>query len=291
MNDAKVSPERRTFAASGNVTLVADAYGDRSAPPVVLLHGGGQTRFAWGGTASELARAGFYAVSVDQRGHGESDWAADGDYALTAFAADLGVVADALTLRTVKPAVIGASLGGMAAILAEGEREGGIASAIVLVDIGVTAQKEGVARVLGFMQSGRDGFASLDEVADAVAAYLPHRRRPKSIDGLAKNVRLRDGRYYWHWDPRFLEGRGHADMERRLGAAAAKIRVPTLLVRGRLSDVIDEADAREVKRVIPHSELVDVRDAGHMVAGDDNDAFTSAVTSFLARLRLSARLR
>jgi pimeloyl-ACP methyl ester carboxylesterase len=280
MDQASNGPERLDLEVSPGVTLAVDAYGEPGRPPVVLLHGGGQTRHAWGGTARELAAAGFRAYAIDQRGHGESSWHEGGDYSVGAFAAD--VVAFARTLSA-PPVLIGASLGGMASVLAEGETEGGIAKAIVLVDIGVTAQKAGVMRVLGFMQSGKDGFASLDEVADAVAAYLPHRRRPKSIEGLAKNVRLRDGRYHWHWDPKFLEGRGHEETPGRLKRAAAKITIPTLLVRGRLSDVIGDEDVAEVRRTIPHAEVVDVRDAGHMVAGDDNDVFTRVVVDFLKR--------
>jgi len=264
-------PRRLTFRVEDGLELVADAHGDPSAPPVLLLHGGGQTRRAWGGTAAALAERGFHAVALDLRGHGESDWAPDGDYTVDAFAADVRAVAARLGGR---PALIGASLGGLAALIAEGEAATPGASAVVLVDITPRVQPEGVDRIVTFMTSHPDGFATLEEAAEAVAAYVPHRPRPKDVAGLGKNLRLgADGRYRWHWDPRLMTG------ERRIGGS----RVPTLLVRGRMSDVVAEEDARHFLALVPHARYVDVSDAGHMVAGDRNDQFTAAVVEFLAR--------
>jgi pimeloyl-ACP methyl ester carboxylesterase len=135
---------------------------------------------------------------------------------------------------------------------------------------------------------------SLDEVADAVAAYNPHRPRPTDLSGLKKNVRQReDGRWVWHWDPRFMQGKlGSRDETRaslvhegRLQDAAQHIKVPTLLVRGRVSDLLSEEGAQDLLRLVPHAEYVDVEGAGHMVAGDKNDLFNDAIVSFLEQLR------
>ena len=93
------------------VVLRGDAYGASDRPPVLLLHGGGQTRHAWGGAATALANAGFYAVAIDQRGHGDSDWAPGNDYAITDFATDMRMVAESFATP---PASVGASLGGLA---------------------------------------------------------------------------------------------------------------------------------------------------------------------------------
>jgi pimeloyl-ACP methyl ester carboxylesterase len=94
-----------------------------------------------------------------------------------------------------------------------------------------------------------------------------------------------DGRYRWHWDPKFMGAGGPAEVANRelLQRAAAKLAVPTLLVRGRESDVISHEGVREFRAVVPHAEFVDVSGAGHMVAGDRNDAFTDAVADFLDR--------
>ncbi len=278
-------PRRVTFEV-GPLQLVGDAWGDADAPGVLLLHGGGQTRHAWGGTAAALAQAGRYAVAVDLRGHGDSTWDPDGDYSVDAFARDLQAMAAKFPQP---PAVVGASLGGLATLVAQGELDPPPASAVVLVDIAPRVDQVGVGRIIDFMTGNPDGFATLEEAADAVAGYLVHRPRPKDLDGLRKNLRLGDdGRYRWHWDPRLMRGdkRPSATQQpHRLEDAARAIRVPMLLVRGRMSDVVSEDGARQFLQVAPRARYVDVSGAGHMVAGDRNDAFASAVVTFLAEGR------
>ena len=275
------------------IRLVADVDGDPAAPPVMLLHGGGQTRYAWGTTLQTLAAKGWRAYSVDLRGHGDSEWAPDGDYSLDAFAADVRAIALGMPRP---PALVGASLGGVASLAAIAETKGPpIAAALVLVDVAPTIERDGAMRIGAFMAERMEsGFASLEEVADAIAAYNPHRPRPKDLSGLRKNLRRRaDGRWAWHWDPRFISGRfGSKDETRsslvdaeRLRAAARALTVPVLLVRGRMSDLLSEAGARELQELVPHARLVDVAGAGHMVAGDRNDAFNDAVVNFLAAVR------
>lgn len=275
--------------AGEGLTLAADAYGPGDGPPVVLLHGGGQTRHAWDGTARLLGDKGWRATTVDLRGHGDSDWAGpEGGYSLDAFAADVRAVAAA---QGRPPVLIGASLGGLSSLVAIAEAPPGVTvgGGLVLVDVAPRLEEEGIARIAEFMLGNLDGFASLEEVADAVVAYNPHRPRPTDLSGLRKNVRRReDGRWYWHWDPRFLLG-GRTDEPRslrnedRLDAAARAISVPTLLVRGRQSDVLSEEGARHLVSLVPHARYVDVGGAGHMVAGDRNDAFNDAVIEFLRR--------
>jgi non-heme chloroperoxidase len=276
---------RRELIGRDGLALRADAWGDPSAPPVLLLHGGGQTRHAWGGTAAALAREGWYALALDLRGHGDSGWDARGDYSVDAFVADLRAVVAQLTAP---PVLVGASLGGITALLAEAESERSISRALVLVDIAVRIEPEGAMRIISFMQARPEGFASLDEAADAVAAYLPHRERPSDLSGLAKNLRRGDdGRWRWHWDPLFLQpGHGPRPGQEgdRMEAAARRLRVPTLLVRGRLSDLLSEQGARHFLELTPRARFVDVRGAGHMVAGDRNDRFTDAVLAFLREL-------
>lgn len=272
---------RLHFEGAGGITLVADAYGDPASPPVLLLHGGGQTRHAWGATAGNLAAAGFYAVTLDLRGHGDSDWAADGDYEIASFAADILAVAGALASP---PALVGASLGGIASMICEHTHP--IATAVVLVDITPRMDPVGVERIVGFMHAFPEGFAAIEDAADAISAYLPHRPRPRDTSGLAKNLRLGgDGRWRWHWDPRFLSTprSSHNEYPERMNAAARSLAVPTLLVRGRMSEIVSEQGVREFLEMVPHAEYVDVEDASHMVAGDRNDLFCDAVIEFLTR--------
>jgi pimeloyl-ACP methyl ester carboxylesterase len=278
------APRALSFTGADGLTLRADARGDPGAPPVVFLHGGGQTRHAWGGSAEALARDGRLAIALDLRGHGESDWATgDTPYRLERFAADLRAVIAQLAQR---PALVGASLGGLTSLLAVGESAEPLASAAVLVDIAPRIEPEGAKRISSFMVGRPDGYASLEEVADAIADYTRHRTRPRDLASLQKNLRRgSDGRYYWHWDPRFMGPDGPAEIahRERLFAAARGLALPTLLVRGRESDILSDEGVREFLTHLPNAQYVDVGGAGHMVAGDRNDAFTEAVREFLGR--------
>ncbi|MCA9629534.1 MAG: alpha/beta fold hydrolase [Myxococcales bacterium] len=290
--------EVRSFALPHGITLVGDAHGDRGAyesgsiPGVLLLHGGGQTRHAWGGSARALARAGFYAIALDLRGHGDSSFAPNGEYHTDHFVQDLRAL---LRLLPHKPALIGASLGGITSLATqdlEAARGDDACSAIVLVDITPKMEVDGIRRILEFMDARPDGFANLEEAADFIAEFLPHRRRPSNLNGLKKNLRQHpDGRWRWHWDPKLMrtwdpntfdptEGpRIHAERLEQ----ARRLTVPALLIRGKQSDVVSEAGAREFLEACPHAEFVDLTGATHMVAGDVNDHFSAAVVDFLGR--------
>jgi len=280
-----------TFLGAAGNRLAADMFGE-TGRAVLLLHGGGQTRHAWRATGARIAQAGMVAVAVDQRGHGDSEWIADGAYAFADFAADATAVAQAIRARTgAAPIAIGASLGGIASLLAAGRArargEGAPFSALVLVDITPRVDPDGVAKVRGFMRThAEDGFATIEQAAEAVAAYLPHRPRPRSHEGLKKNLRLHpDGRWRWHWDPRFLAGPravgSDLGIEQELAAAARGLVIPTLLVRGKSSELVQEAHAKEFLALVPHAHYADVSGARHMVAGDENDVFAAAILKFL----------
>jgi pimeloyl-ACP methyl ester carboxylesterase len=272
-----------------DVVLAADRWtpskdGRRPSGSLVLLHGGGQTRHSWDRSARQLAAQGWQAITVDARGHGDSGWAPDGDYSTDALVADLrGLVA---TLAD-KPVLIGASMGGLTSLVAQGEH-GDLARALVLVDVVPKVEPAGVKRILEFMTGAPDGFGSLDEAAEAVRAYNPHRKQTGSLAGLQKNLRLgQDGRWYWHWDPAFMriEDEPGRDLgHQRAREAARRITVPLLLVRGQQSDVVSPEGVEELLELVPAARYVDVSDAGHMVAGDDNSVFSASVGAFLDEL-------
>lgn len=274
------------FRTDDGLALVADAYGDAANPCVLFQHGGGQTRHSWKASAEALAASGWYAVSLDLRGHGDSDWSEPGDYGLERYGRDTLAVAAALGCR---PVVVGASLGGISALLATALTEAPAFAALVLVDVTPTMNPEGVEKIIGFMgERLEEGFASLEEAAEAIARYLPHRPRPTSLEGLRKNLReTGNGRFRWHWDPKFVTTRtGSRALASQpdLLAATRALRIPALLVRGRMSELVSEEHAAQFRALVPHAAYVDVSGAGHMVAGDRNDAFTEAVADFLGEL-------
>jgi len=271
------------WKGAGGLTIAGDTWGDPSGPLVALLHGGGQTRHAWKGAGETLGAAGYHAVAFDARGHGDTDWAAPEAYGAHMMVEDLKCVARALGSEN--PILVGASMGGGVSLLAIGT--GAIdARALVLVDIAPKIEPAGSQRIQDFMDQKPEGFDSLEEVADAIAAYQPQRPRPRNLDGLAKNVRRApNGKYRWHWDParRRLQV-NDTEYARRLNEAAESLTLPTLLVRGGLSDVLSEEGAQSFLKQCPHAEYVNVENAAHMIAGDRNDVFAGSVIDFLNRV-------
>ncbi len=272
------------FTAPDGIKLAASACGPTNGQPVLLFHGGGQTRHAWSNTLQALGNAGYRAIAFDHRGHGDSDWSAS--YEIEQFRDDVLHLCQQLPQ---KPFLVGASLGGIAGMLANTLAKEEISRALVLVDVAPRSNPAGITRILNFMASNPDGFANLQEAAEAVTAYQPQRKQRSDPNGLQKNLRQREnGRWYWHWDPKALDyfqmdagKRMTADI---LYAAAEKLTQPVLLVRGSLSDVIDIDIKEEFQQRMPHAQVADVSGAGHMVAGDRNDIFSQTILEFLLTL-------
>lgn len=264
------------------LNLVADVRGDDDALPVLFLHGGGQTRHAWDTSAEIVAAEGFQTISVDLRGHGESDWAPDGDYSFAGYIGDCIAIVDQLKRP---PVIVGASLGGLTAILAEGTSDRTVSCGLVLVDIAPKTDSKGVERIRRFMESGIEGFDSLEDAAAAIAAYTPNRVRRFNPTGLMKVLRKRDDRWFWHWDPKVMNlGRRDVvsqEFQDLMDTAMDKIDVPTMLVRGRLSDVVTQESVDDFTARMSNATVVEVEGAAHMIAGDQNGAFTDAVVMFL----------
>jgi pimeloyl-ACP methyl ester carboxylesterase len=279
------SPQTVEFAGAGGIALIGDEW-NRDAPSdrpsILMLHGGGQNRFSWKNTGQILADEGFHVVALDARGHGDSDRAPNADYAFETLTADIMRVLDDIEGPVV---LIGASMGGLTGILAA-HRAGPVkVIRLVLVDVVPRFEKNGSARIRDFMLGNIEGFETLDEAAEAVAEYLPHRSKPRSPEGLKKNLRLRDGRWYWHWDPAFMRPPGD-DPELRTETfeqAARSLTIPVLLIRGKLSDVVSPEGVKHFLATVPRAEFIELSNAGHTAAGDDNDAFSEVVVKFVRR--------
>lgn len=279
-------PQPVQFRGDG-VSLVGDewnrpAAGADGPPTILMLHGGGQNRFSWKNTGQVLADRGLHVVALDARGHGDSDRAPAGQYSIAALARDVAAVLEQIGRPVV---IIGASMGGMTGIIAAHQAGPASVTKLVLVDVVPRYEEEGTVRIRDFMTRHVHGFETLEQAADAIAAYLPHRRRPRNLEGLQKNLRHREGRWHWHWDPAFVtsvadEPFVDADELERL---TTELRIPILLVRGKLSDVVSAEGVERFLAVVPHAEFVELSDAGHTAAGDDNDAFSDAVVAFVTR--------
>ncbi|MDP6900981.1 MAG: alpha/beta fold hydrolase, partial [Acidimicrobiales bacterium] len=188
--------------AADGLRLTADEWGDPSNPAVLMCHGAGQNRYAWKTSAEILSQLGWFVVTIDARGHGDSDWSSDHKYDAEDIGRDVVAVLDRFHSP---PAVVGASMGGMASLAAQRVSEHQLFAALVLVDITPHFDMEGARKIIGFMSGNPDGFVSLDEAADVISAYNPHRARPTDPSGLSRVLQQRsDGRWIWKWDPAYV---------------------------------------------------------------------------------------
>ena len=285
MSTAHSTSQTVTFRGVDDLNLVGDEWNAGAAPAdgrptVLMLHGGGQNRYSWKNTGQILADAGFHVIALDSRGHGDSDRSPTADYTVESLSGDILQV----LYQIGRPvALVGASMGGLTGILAAHEAGPELVTKLVLVDVVPRFEKDGSARIRDFMFGNVDGFDTLEAAADAVAAYLPHRPKPRSPEGLKKNLRLRDGRWYWHWDPAFLTKPADDPFLRidKLERAAINLEIPILLIRGKLSDVVSPESVEDFLTKVPGAEFVELAEAGHTAAGDDNDAFTDVVVRFV----------
>jgi pimeloyl-ACP methyl ester carboxylesterase len=278
----------RTLTGAGGLALAATAFPTASplqaASTLLFAHGFGQTRGAWQRSGMALAAEGYAGLSYDARGHGESARnPADLPYAGEQFADDLIIVAGE---HVQPPVLIGASMGGLFGMISEA-RWPGLFRAMVLVDITPRWEEAGLQRILGFVTAFPQGFDSLDHAADIIAAYLPHRRARKTPQELREVLREgSDGRWRWHWDARLIDDlvRDCAQHQDDIVDAARTIRCPVLLISGGRSDLVSAKTVEEFQTLVPHARHAHLPQATHMLAGDDNDAFTNTVLEYLADL-------
>ena len=263
--------------------IAGSIYGAESDPLVIFLHGGGQTRFAWDNAAENISKKGFHVITYDLRGHGDSFWSETGDYKIHDHKKDL----ISIIRHYEKPAnLVGASLGGMTSLSLAGDLDySSLCKTLTMVDIGIYPNQDGSDRIVEFMRSAENGFSSLEEAAAYISDFLPHREKPKDLSGLHKNLRKKDDRFYWHWDPKFIQSRTSNRTEHRSKHKiyAHNVRIPTLLIRGALSNVVTEEEVKDFMDTIKHAEFVEIDKAAHMIAGDRNDIFANAAINFLQK--------
>ncbi|MGQ0800031.1 MAG: alpha/beta fold hydrolase [Pseudomarimonas sp.] len=285
---AAPSPMTTRLPRADGVQLAVTTHGPDAATPVLFTHGFGQTCQAWENSARVLAEAGYRSLLVDARGHGGSDWnPPDLAYSMQQFVDDLDAMADnACRDASTPPVLVGASMGGLIGMFSAARAPERF-RALVLVDITPRWEADGVARILDFMGAHPDGFADYEHAAEAIAAYLPHRRGRKTPEQMRSLLVARaDGRLRWHWDPRLLNqiARGGERYQDDLVAAARRVCVPTLLISGGQSDLVSSRNVDEFLQLVPHATHVQIAEATHMVAGDRNDQFTATILGFLTTL-------
>ncbi len=233
------------YRGFAGVRLEAEVIGADNDPAVLLLHGAGQTRSVWGGTADALEKAGRRVISLDLRGHGGSEWPEDGRYDFEAMVEDLRAV---LAQMGTRPVVVASTLGGWIASAALDRDAAVLASGLVLVDLPVNVDPQ-ISKEIG------------DQLREAVAL----------APGQAQ------------WDVRLFDTFDTGAMTERLSDVAANIALPTLYVRGAMSQLVSRADAAAFVEQLPDGEFVEVEDAALVVSEDRIDALGAHLIDFLER--------
>jgi pimeloyl-ACP methyl ester carboxylesterase len=283
---ASAKGERIDVVSPDGVRIAVELRGEPGRPPIVLLHGGAQSRSAWRGGAQMFAEHGFRVASMDLRGHGESDWSREGDYSFDRHIGDLVAVIRALG----PPAVLlGASLGGHVSLLTAA-RHPELVSLLMLADVTPWIDEEAGDAMRETMRRAVDGYATVEE-----AAAMVDRLRGSASRGSASGLRphldeREDGRFYWRWDARFVEDRfvRHGGEGGLFALAAQSLRVPVFVMRGALSEVTSPAQIERFARAVPALSFVEISGVGHMVTGESNDAYARAALSHLAERGLSS---
>lgn len=255
-------------------------WGPPAAPPVVLLHGITGHARTWDDEARLLAER-RRVLALDQRGHGDSDPAPDGDYGDDALLGDLDAFVHALGLGRVS--LLALSLGGRVAINYAGRYPAQV-ERLVVVDIGPEIAPAGRARVGTLMATAPERFASIEDVITHMRANAPRYTDAMLRHRAQHAVRpLPGGGFTWKYDRALRDAirQGRLRVPADLWPQWRAIACPTLLVRGAESDVLSDETAKRMIDALPGARLVVVPDAGHTVPGDQPAAFQALLREFL----------
>jgi pimeloyl-ACP methyl ester carboxylesterase len=272
-------PTSGTFVNDG-LELHYQEWGDPNSPPVVLLHGL-RAYGQWFEEFCEPASARLRLIALDQRGRGRSGWAGPGQYTTDHYVADLHALISALGLQGV--GLVGHSMGGTN-VTAYAAKYPEYVRSLVIVDSAPEPDPAGINRIRGELGRTPSSFASLDE-ARAFLTGLHARATPRSIETRLEWMLKRndDGSFGWRIDSKIFDPNLRPDPPERMWHALGKIRCPTLLVRGAITDLVTPDCAQRMLAALRQGELVEIPGAGHMIVEDNPQAFNAAVIPFLQR--------
>ena len=257
-------------------------WGDSANPTVLMLHGGSQQAHSWDFISLALSDE-FHVLALDQRGHGDSDWAPEGDYSIEAQQGDIDGFVKALGLDGF--VLIGHSMGGRNAYV-WASRHPKALKGLVIVDTGPESGGPGQDRIRRFRELP-DELDSFEEFAQRIQQYTG-RSREQTLGALKYSIRQRpDGKWTWKYDKRMRTPgqRQPTWTSEQLWECVDRIACPTLVVRGGESDVFLVETMDRMQQTIPDCVAVTIPRAGHLVQGDNPVDFAAAVQDLLRRIR------
>ena len=258
----------------GKLRLHYVQWGDASAPPMVLLHGLQDCARSWDVFASAMCHD-YNVVALDHRGHGDSERAAPDRYRLDDYIEDVKALVEALSLRDI--VLVGHSAGGRNAFLYT-VRHPETVRALVIVDIDPDAANPESASMFRRYKAESDEWGSLDAVIERLRS-----RQPSSTDEmLAHQARhmtrpAPSGKRVWKRDRRLVEAYERPD----LWAEWSRIECPTLIARGRQSNLLTHEVAVRMREAIPRARLAELEGGGHWFYQELPGPFEATVRWFL----------
>jgi esterase len=272
-------PDERRVGVNGLQFRYLD-WGTQGKPPILFLHGGALTAHTWDLCCLAL-RDDYHCLALDQRGHGDSDWAPDANYSIAAQRDDIKGVANAIGLE--KFVLVGMSMGAING-LAYAIAHPATLSALVLVDAGPNVRRPGSRRIRDFVNGGAEP-EPLEAIIERALAFNPRRDPLILRRSLMHNLRRQeDGKWVWKYDRRRFQQMGgdhHARERQSLADELARVTCPTLVVRGAESDVFHDEDAERLANALPDGRWVKIAKAGHTVQGDNPKELVAALRDFL----------
>jgi esterase len=255
-------------------------WGTAGRPPVLFLHGGGLNAHTWDLVCASL-RHERHCLALDQRGHGESEWSPEMDYATESHVGDLEAFVDALGLR--RFVLVGMSLGGVNALAWAG-RHGDRLAGLVIVDVGPEIRTDGVKKIAAFTSEATP-LDSVEHFVDRALSFNPRRNRELLRRSLLHNLRrMPDGRFMWKYDQRHrgkVDPDAYARRRELLWSAVDTVPCPTLVVRGAQSDVFHDEDAERLAGRLRRGRWIKIEGAGHTVQGDNPAGLLVQLRAFL----------
>jgi esterase len=282
-----VLPESRHVLV-GNMRFHYLDWGTAGKRPVLFLHGGGLNAHTWDLVCLSL-RDDFHCLALDLRGHGDSEWSPQGDYAIASHVRDVEGFVDLLGLKDF--VLVGMSLGAVTAA-SYASVHGQELAALVIIDAGPEIQRAGGQKIRDFVVDT----ATLDSIDEFVAKAISFnpRRDPRLLRrSLLYNLRATpDGKWMRKNDTRHMGVRPFEsiiDESRRQWDGVPSISCPTLVVRGANSDVFRDEDAAKLAASLRNGRWVKVDNAGHTVQGDNPAGLLAVMREFFAEIRLEAK--
>jgi pimeloyl-ACP methyl ester carboxylesterase len=270
---------------SGNIVLRQMRFhylewGAPDAPPVVLLHGGHQSAHSWDLVSLHLAQR-YRVLALDQRGHGDSEWARDVEYSNHTMSLDAEAFITMLGLQ--RPMLIGHSMGGRNAMLLA-HRNAALLRGLVIVDVGPELSDKGRQAIAGFVRENQE-FENLEHFVESVRKYDPYRPREHIERTVKYNMLQRaDGKFISKCDynPRRLGLTHGRSLQDNLTLSDVRgFDLPVLLIRGANSTILEADAAERFAAALPKGRLVTVPDCGHNVHGQNTKGFIAAIGPFL----------